>query len=124
MKTPEVGEYWQENSSRATRFVQILGFAYDSERGRKTRVYVQIRNVATKRSTWANFDRFNGKSGGYSYLYGRCHDCQVARGGRVPKGGFKGITIALGTCGGCLKQHVGLIPTCDYNWPGKPAVWD
>lgn len=55
-----------------------------------------------------------------------CHDCQIERGGRVPKFGHMGITVTKGECRLCNKKDVTLIPNGDYDWPkeGIKAVWD
>lgn len=56
--------------------------------------------------------------------WNNCHECQIKRGGKVPKGGFMGITVTMGTCSICKKEKVTLIPERDYNWKNKKAVFD
>lgn len=52
-----------------------------------------------------------------------CHECQIKRGGKVPKWGHNGITVTKGKCGICCEEKT-LIPNNDYNWPGKSAWID
>ena len=122
------GQHWQEWDNRFTRVVKVL----EVENSRvKIRTLVNIHNTSgrllpTGRITWANIERFNGKSGGYYLLTSFCDSCQLERGARVPKGGHGAITVTLGTCSGCLRIGVGLVPNCDYDWPkeGKKAIFD
>ena len=53
-----------------------------------------------------------------------CHECQMKRGARAPKGGHVAITVMIGTCPICKKEEVTLIPTRDYVWTGKIYLWD
>lgn len=53
-----------------------------------------------------------------------CHKCQIKRGGKVPKGGHKGITVTVGKCSMCGDKGVMLIPNADYVWKGKQYLWD
>jgi len=55
---PPVGSKWKEVDLRVTRTVQVV--RYDIANGR-----VRINCLETQRLTWAKFERFNGKSGGY-----------------------------------------------------------
>jgi hypothetical protein len=48
-----------------------------------------------------------------------CMMCHMQAGRKVPKDGFKGITVTIGVCPGC-KEETTLIPTVDYLRPG----WD
>lgn len=51
-----------------------------------------------------------------------CHECQIKRGGKVPKN-QGGITMTSGICSLCgLKKT--LVPNDDYVWKDKNAVWD
>lgn len=55
-----------------------------------------------------------------------CHECQIERGGKVPKNGHQGITVMFGKCLKCGLDGMCLIPNADYDWPksGKKAWFD
>lgn len=54
--------------------------------------------------------------------YWICDDCAKKRGWKCEQ---NGITVIYGLCGHCERtDETMLIPTCDYNGPGKRAIWD
>lgn len=123
-----VGQRFREMDKRFYRIVEVV-------KVKKNRVQIKTltklpHNVTLTikkgRTTWARKDRFFKRSGGYYPLYGFCHECQLERGGKIPEHGHVGITISMGTCSKCLARDVGLVPSCDYDWPkkGVRAVWD
>lgn len=120
----EVGDRFRECDKRFTRIVEVVSIKGDK---------AEIKNLSpcysgkiSSRTTWARLDRFFKYSNGYQFLGGRCHECQIKAGAVVPRGGHRGITVQLGTCGGCLKADATLVPSCDYHWPkeGRKAVFD
>ena len=125
-KIVEVGDRFQECDKRFTRIVEVV--AIEKNRARIKTIFQRAdsRQLCTGRVTTARLDRFFRYSNGYRYLGGRCHDCQLKAGAVVPKGGHIGITVSIGTCGGCLKEGATLVPGCDYHWPkeGKKAIFD
>jgi hypothetical protein len=54
---PQVGDIWQENDNRFTRQVLVVAIVGDK---------VEIKSG--DRTTKASLKRFNGKSGGYSFV--------------------------------------------------------
>lgn len=48
-----------------------------------------------------------------------CNDCQLKRGGKVPKFGHRGITVMMGECTICGDKEATLVPNADYIWPGQ-----
>lgn len=57
-----------------------------------------------------------------------CHECQIERGGEVPKYWEDGkmiVTMTKGKCSKCGEENF-LVPNVDYDWPekGEKAIWD
>lgn len=125
---PRVGDHWQENDRRSLRIVKVVDVLKYAVKIVTVRHFSNDRKISKFKAntTYASIRRFNYKSGGYSKLCGFCHDCQLERGGVVPKHGHMGITISMGTCSRCLAIDTGLVPSSDYDWPaeGKKAIWD
>lgn len=51
-----------------------------------------------------------------------CHDCQLKRGGKVPKN-QGAITVCGGICSMCSEEKT-LVPNEDYIWKGGFYAWD
>jgi hypothetical protein len=60
----QVGQFWKENDSRFTTVKEVLGVAGDKVKLQT----VESSSGKTGKRTYASIKRFNGKSGGYSYL--------------------------------------------------------
>jgi hypothetical protein len=60
-----IGEVWVENDPRVSRKIRVIEFLSDvySHNGFG---YVQIKDLATGKTSRARLDRFNGRRGGYS----------------------------------------------------------
>lgn len=54
--------------------------------------------------------------------YWTCPDCAKAKKWKFPRWP---VTCTSGLCGWCDRQdETGLIPTCDFTYPGNNAIWD
>ena len=56
---PPIGSRWIERDKRKNRIVEVI--RYDLAKRR-----VRIHALDTETLSWAKFERFNGKSGGYA----------------------------------------------------------
>lgn len=127
-----LGSRWTEVDPRIDRIVEVVKIVGDRihiktlRNTQKSRIEGWTQLLQTGHVTVASLKRFNGKSRGYRILGMKCHKCQLALGAVVPKGGHRGITVSLGTCGVCLSPDSTLVPSCDYHWPkeGRKAVFD
>ncbi len=70
-------------------------------------------------------DKVKKKEKRGTFMGGYCHECQIKRGAREPKGGLGAVTVHGGECVDCGLVTT-LVPSIDYDWPktGQRAVWD